>query len=262
MRVAIVTTDLGSFGYELPPHVHDGECVDDGGVFLDLGAGERWTDGAAMDVAPRLAGTILSHRVGCGYEQHLEAALRALSPMGATTWTSDDYVVPDFGMAAPLGSSEHAEFFRPDALLVVVIVTEEDDCSIAVPELLAPEGPYSDVPHNLRCSAYARETLYDVERYWRGLLQLRRRPQDLRMGIVAGFPTDLPAHADSIRWDETIARLEDQRDSFEYVCGPAAPAPRLAEVSRDLHWAGAGVVLQPTCRSDLHALGRALVAAP
>ncbi len=70
---------------------------------------------------------------GCGYQQHLTAIERALDGRHA----------------------EHAGFVRPGAILAVVIVTDDDDCSAADTALYDPDptagvGPLS----SFRCAKY------------------------------------------------------------------------------------------------------------
>ena len=58
---------------------------------------------------------------GCGYEQPLEAALKAL-------WPATDTSV-EFLYGEGHGAGTNAGFLRDDSLLIVVVITDEDDCS-------------------------------------------------------------------------------------------------------------------------------------
>jgi hypothetical protein len=69
---------------------------------------------------------------GCGFEAPLEAMKRALD-----------------------GSRpENANFLRPGAFLAVVILTDEDDCSVKDPAIFTQSGPQAG-PGDFRCSRFA-----------------------------------------------------------------------------------------------------------
>jgi hypothetical protein len=68
-------------------------------------------------------------QVGCGYESQLESAYRFL--VDPSPYES---IVMDNGQAVPTGVDQalldqRAQFLRPDSLLVVVVATDENDCS-------------------------------------------------------------------------------------------------------------------------------------
>ena len=69
---------------------------------------------------------------GCGFEQHLEAVKRALDP----------------------SNTANRGFLRDDALLAVIIIADEDDCSMAHSSLLAPDSADPGVPRSFRCTRY------------------------------------------------------------------------------------------------------------
>jgi len=69
---------------------------------------------------------------GCGFEQHLEAVKQALEPTNS----------------ANLG------FLRPDAFLAIVIIADEDDCSIAHPGLLTSNEGTLGPLQSFRCTRY------------------------------------------------------------------------------------------------------------
>ncbi len=86
--------------------------------------------GALSDVFATMA---KAGAVGCGFEQPLEAIKQALSPSNAL----------------------NQGFLRPNALLAVVVLTDEDDCSLAHSALLAagdagPLGPLQ----SFRCTRF------------------------------------------------------------------------------------------------------------
>jgi hypothetical protein len=151
---------------------------------------------------------------GCGFEQQLEAGLKAL-------WPSVD-VDPDGNVIEPNrilflgdamgfgqlghGDTDNKDFLRNDpriglSLIAAVFVTDEEDCSSAdtghfTPELyLDPNDPedakllMQDL--NLRC-VNNQQNLYSVERYVAGLQALRPGAEQLVLfGVIAGVPPDL-----------------------------------------------------------------------
>jgi hypothetical protein len=176
LHIGVVTTDLGAGGHQIPHCVGSGDegiLGRAGGVNLAeqcLGAGQRYM----VDVEPEgctidrdASGACLENDCtqqhcddmavgdetlalaedgrgcprcrnfqgppqsqfscmaqvgveGCGFEQQLEAMRRAL----------DENEVP-----------QNESFLRPDALLVVVFVTDEDDCSASDPQTLFDPDP-------------------------------------------------------------------------------------------------------------------------
>jgi len=68
--------------------------------------------------------------VGCGFEQHLAATRRAL------------------------GNPLNAGFLRDDANLAVVILADEDDCSVLHPALFGPESPELGPLQSFRCTRF------------------------------------------------------------------------------------------------------------
>ena len=122
---------------------------------------------------------------GCMIEQPLEAALKALLP-------SDSPVSFIEGVAR--GDTDNAGFLREDSILVLVFVTDEDDCSIQDPALLAPDdagtGPVrpgldAGPPHIDICSDV--EALFPIQRYVDALATIRAR-RDVVFGFIAGWP--------------------------------------------------------------------------
>jgi hypothetical protein len=194
----VITTDLGA-GKAV------GQCVAPGGdgVLVDVGSGApagclgptgaRWLSWgdrgdnlpAGQDV-PQTLGCMLQVGVtGCGFPQPLEAANRALH------------------------NPANSGFLRDDSLLVIIFVTDGDDCSAP------PDSPVFDGPlDRFRCTSAAVECgnpphppmpdpngpledcaprngggLYDLDRY-RQLFFLtsgvRSNPNDVLLGLFAG----------------------------------------------------------------------------
>jgi hypothetical protein len=120
LHIGVVSSDMGANGYSIP------NCNDDRGVlqatprvvgcsaptgnFISTGPNESAPNytGAIEDAFTCIAAL---GQNGCGFEQQLESVAVALGARGQ----------------AP---AENAGFLRPDALLGIVLVTNEDDCSV------------------------------------------------------------------------------------------------------------------------------------
>ncbi len=147
LHLGVVSSDLGIAPFELPAgETGGGVCAGegDGGALLRgppgsdcaLDPGDRFLrdsvgpDGRETNYPPgELAETFACMAqlgsTGCGFEQHLEAMRRALD-----------------------GHPANQGFLRGDALLAVVIIADEDDCSARDPALFDPDrddlGPQQD----------------------------------------------------------------------------------------------------------------------
>jgi hypothetical protein len=137
LHIGVISTDLGS-GPFASPHTSCGadgdqarllteskqlECENiEGRYLLRLNAGgEVLTNyGGGLEDSFQCMAVLGSG--GCDYEQPLEAMRRALD-----------------GSVA-----ENAGFLRPDAVLGVIFLTDEDDCSARVPDLFDPDN--ADLP--------------------------------------------------------------------------------------------------------------------
>lgn len=131
--------------------------------------------------------------LGCGYEQHLDAALKAVWPASDSRITflnEANEPVPGHG------DGENAGFLRGSdatpSTLVVVVVADEDDCSTFDHRIFAQDGdeaiPFQDQPVNMRCF-YNPERLQPLERFLFGFKNLGHA-RVIFAGIV-GVPIDL-----------------------------------------------------------------------
>jgi hypothetical protein len=105
---------------------------------------------------------------GCGFTQPLEAALKAVTP----TTSSITFAMGTVGH----GDGVNAGFVRPDSLLVVLVLTDEDDCSALDPDLFNPSSARYTGALNLRCFMYP-EAVHPMSRYEDGLFALARTPR-------------------------------------------------------------------------------------
>ena len=201
---------------------------------------------------------------GCGFEQQLEATLKALTP-GAS---------PIRFLEGTTGHADgaNAGFLRADSILAVVLVTDEDDCSARDVDLFNRTSAAYEGDLNLRCTAHP-EALQPVARYVRGLRALRADPSKLIFSVIAGVPTSLVPGDTSVDLDALLADPMMQNVPDDQFCSPGEPAPctptrvrpscevvnrgsaspprRLVELARDLAAAGSPTVVQSICQADL-----------
>jgi hypothetical protein len=217
LHVGVVTTDLGTRGrLDVQPGPPIGNCAGDGdagklvtfsagltfGSFLtDLrgpaGARIRNFDAALGQELGRLtnpaAGT--ANR-GCGFAQPLEAMRRALDP------------------------ATNPGFIRPDALLSIVFLTNQDDCSLARAAMLDPFNTVLGPSFSFRCTEQGvicdpddprkpgthtncrpREGsafLVNVSEYQQFLTQYKTDPHDVTVSAVAGPRSSFEVGNDSV----------------------------------------------------------------
>jgi hypothetical protein len=152
---------------------------------------------------------------GCGFEQQLEAPLKALWP-SVFKDSSGNVVTPNpitflsTSMQGTLGRGDvpvaqggNAGFLRNDpatgvSLIAIVVVTDEEDCSSRTTEHLKPtnqyppDSPYAQQDLNLRCF-YNPTLMYDVaNRYLKGFRLLRQASEQLVVfAAITGVPQNL-----------------------------------------------------------------------
>ena len=212
LQVGVVTTDMGVGGHSVPT-CDRADFGDDGVLLESSGAcASSPLSGPIFRLDPEMPEPFISSvscvaqpgSTGCGFEQQLEAALKAVSPSVPTAYTGASYEPPVFvGSTFGHGEGRNAGFVREDSLLAIVIVTDEEDCSV-VPESTDVFDPsserYGGVDLNLRCFSFP-EVTQPVERYVDGLLALRAsRPDLVALAVLAGIPPEtavpLPSAAD------------------------------------------------------------------
>jgi hypothetical protein len=128
-------------------------------------------------------------RNGCGLEQQLEAMLKALTPAGSRRFT---FTHGTHGQGTRPGAN--AGFLRDDAVLAVVHISDEEDCSIPDESRAIFDGTSMAIAGgiNVRCGLPENQRyLHEVTRYVEGLKALkpaRYRDRIIFAGIV-GLPT-------------------------------------------------------------------------
>jgi hypothetical protein len=178
---------------------------------------------------------------GCGFEQQLESSLAALTTQAGPG-------MPNEG------------FLRDDSLLVVVYVTDEDDCSTGNAEMFNPSrDDFGNL--NVRCVLNPGE-LYPVSRYHDAFVALRGGLVDqVIVAAIAGVPVDGSWNpGDPL---EQLRALQEVNPSnpneltptCDTAMGRAYPPVRLAEL---VYSFGDNGVLESICRQDwTSALGAA-----
>ena len=215
LRLGVVSSDLGS-----PPSWHDERCdlLGDDGLLQREGnatlegelerCSERTTPFLAHEAgrdeiektASELSCLVQLGNGGCGFEKQLEATLRAL-------WPAKGEREPIGGPASGHGDGANAGFLEPEseAMLAVIAMSVEDDCSHADGHFLLPFAELDgDDPAdarlltqglNTRC-ALNPDALYPVERYvdaWRALRG--GHAERVFFAAIAGAP---PAAVDGV----------------------------------------------------------------
>ncbi len=200
---------------------------------------------------------------GCGFEQQLEALL-----------ASDR-------------NTANAGFNRDDALLAVIMITDEDDCSTTDPRIFDVEarpgnpyqGPFADPPtnllvqFNLRCWQH-KQALQQIQRYVDRIANLKADPSQVVFAAITGIPED--SALDPVNFDTDadryaailahpgMAEVPDPADdgaqdqALTPACiagdgsGAAAPGVRIVETINGLAGSntGVGTVVESICASD------------
>jgi uncharacterized protein YfcZ (UPF0381/DUF406 family) len=163
-RLGVVSTDLGAGPYTI------GTCKPKGdeGRLLHAphGAGcaasyPRWLEGPSPTLAQDFACVAKLGVGGCGYEQQLEAALRALT-------------------AQP----ENAGFLRSNAPLAIIFISDEDDCSAKDEKLFDPDDAALGAL-STRCVRLV-DKLHPVARYSVGFRALKDNPKRVVVAAITG----------------------------------------------------------------------------
>lgn len=259
LRAGVITTDLGS------PACASGSGDD--AVLRSASACGAHPPVIALDrggdverAASEVACAVQVGTTGCESEQPLEAALKALSPALATTWTAADYTPPTFADGNGHALGANAGLVRDRSALVIVLITDEDDCSVADGELLDPESArYGDVPMPLRC-VLGPDALHPVERYVRGLMSLRTTDSPLVFVALVGAPPDVEPASRAAEYDALLVHpamqvevdraTEQLRPSCTAPDAVAQPPRRIVETARALDRAGAHTRVVSLCGDD------------
>lgn len=202
---------------------------------------------------------------GCPFEQPLEAMWKALAP---SQGTGELHTFLDGTRGH--GDTLHAGFLREEALLAVVLVTDEEDCSITQQGKAlfdVERGGESEARFgsalNLRCGRNAHDAtlVRPIERYVDGLKSLKPgHPERVVFAAIAGIPQTL---GPGLGLDEVLAlpQMQFQEEGNTELPAPsclrqdpgtgridkAAPPRRLLEVAKAF---GDNAVVHSICADD------------
>ena len=264
IRLGVINADMGTGGFVIETCT-ESNFGDDGVLrtrgntarpgcmgtypkFLDFTAGSTSIDAFAQDATCVAAMGIN----GCGFEQPLEAILKALTP-----GTSEIR----FG-SGTVGHADgaNAGFLRPSALLAIVALTDEDDCSARDPDLYNRSSVRFPGDLNLRCFSHP-EALHPIERFVDGLLAVRAAP-NLVFANIVGVPPELvsggvEADYDAILADPAMQERIDPGVPTRLVpscnrpgTGLAFPPVRMLRVGQELDARGVETTVQSICQDN------------
>ena len=270
LHVGIVSTDLGVLGAAGVPHCGgDGHPEGDDGRLISTprtsevaGCAASYPpflsydpDGTADDVlhTPEELDAAFQCLAmlgtdGCGYEQQLEAMARALDVHGT-------------------GAGANGGFVRDDSLLAIVMLTDEEDCSVR------PDDPnsvdlFSNAAFgnpNLRCFRHGANYLTPVDAFVDRLLALRAgRPDKLVFAGIVGIPLETACPLTDMGEADFACVLAEPRmqqveagngNELEPACrvegrGKADPARRIVEAIRGVDRAGGSGIVRSICEGD------------
>ena len=274
LRVGVVSSDLGVMGYsagfcEKNPLVGDDAVLQNTPRLIDCESNYDpyltyrnydlfWVkdpDKAVVDEFVRDFGCIaLLGADGCIFEQPLEAARRALYEKGEP------------GM-------ENEGFLREDSILVILIISDEDDCSVEDPSIFNIQD-ISEEKSAIECYKN-RDKLYPIKRYIDAFKKLRCPsdieecqgiPDNLIVNFIVGVPPDSSCENFGNRLEGCLedprmqVRINSDETIVEKVCGyppgcsinencsfDAFPGIRYVEMAREL---GENAQVQSICSGD------------
>jgi hypothetical protein len=225
VRVGVISADLGSAGTVIGPTGRAcGTPCDraDGTTTSDLGRlltqPNCWRDGPTAaewdrgdcSLVPRPEGTLSPYVSGA------DPALADWFSCLAVRTDGCRIAQPLESLYSALEPGTNPGFLRDGSVVVVVVVADGDDCSIADPRVFAEDGDIVPVGYTSKC-AYRQEHLHPVSRYVQRLQRIRPAGR-LVVAAFAGAPQDY-------RWCDPATPGGDD-------CGTCAPdRPCLPAVS-------------------------------
>ena len=259
LHVGVISTDMGTHGYTL--QTCSNPASGDNGVLFNTGRIDGCEPAYSAPDCEREECPWLSHLTwlhddgtdpdnppiwedfrciaalgtgGCGFAQPLEASYRALVENTAPG-------MPNEG------------FLRDDSVLVVIYVSDDDDCSTPNPEMFDP-GADDLGPLGVRFALDQNEgLLHPISRYHDAFVELRDGNADrIVVAAIAGIPIDGSwNHCEidtpgSSCWNP--ANPVERLTSCETVMGSAFPPIRIADLVSVF---GDNGVLASICTTDL-----------
>jgi len=252
LHIGVISTDMGTGGYNVST------CTDpidgDDGVLLHTpnplieGCDSTYASYLSYEAEPpdvpavdKMAldfGCIATLGIlGCGFEQQFKAARKALTVHTA---------------------GANAGFLRPDSILTILFVTDEEDCSVEP----GSEGIFdtldSSLGHlNLRCFNHPY-MVQAVDEYVEAFRALREDPDDLVLGFIVGVPPVAVCQGEEADLEACLA-LPEMQEGIDPVSltqlipacstsnGDAFPARRFLGLAQQF---GDSAVVQSICTDD------------
>ena len=219
-HVGVISTDIGAGAFNDPILVGCKPKGDDGMLqHAATGSGcaksySKFLTGPRSGLAQDFACIAQLGLGGCGFEQQLESALRALTKQSYNTG-----------------------FLRPNAPLAIIFITDEDDCSAKDTSLFNPKdnklGPFPSrcVTHNSK--------LHLVSRYIDGFKKLKTNPDRVVVAAITG-------PAGQVDVDPTTGKVKPICSSAAF--GDSHPGNRFNALIKGFGDRG---VLESICQGDL-----------
>jgi hypothetical protein len=262
IQVGIITSDMGIGGVEINPSARCTTVLGDDGLLVDLhrgGTASCPTDPAVPAFLSFNSGTddpaTFAASVGCladtgangcAFEQQLEAVLKALTPAdSAVTFPQTRNGVEVRRTAGHGGAGANSGFLRPNSLLAIIVVSDEDDCSTDNLDLYDVQSANQAFPvprtnnaemvaaPNRQCAEY-RSVQYDVmTRYVEGILALRpgQREDFTIFATISGVDPDVLAANSEM---EVQNGIEVTNVDIDAILADASMAERSNAVGNDL----------------------------
>lgn len=232
LHIGVISTDMGTGG--IPVHGCDQSERGDDGVLQNLPSTSvegcdatypRFLSYEATNPDDSISNDFTCIATlgtgGCGFEQQLAAVEKALT------------------VHAQPGAA-NAEFLRDEAVLAILLVTDEEDCSVADPTIFTDDDARLGIP-NLRCFQNP-EMVRPVEELVTSILGVKaKHPEDFVVAAIAGVPPDLVALGPDDLASNDIQTAED----YERILAD----PRMQEVV-DFSPEGNGARLTPSCNVE------------
>jgi hypothetical protein len=252
LHIGVVSTDMGTGGYSVEtcsdpidgdngelqhsPNPSIGGCEAAYPTYLSYESEDP--DLAAIDYMATGFGCIATLGInGCGFEQQLKASAKALIDHR---------------------DGVNAGFLRPDSILTILFVTDEEDCSVAP----GNEGIFdtldSSLGHlNLRCFHHPY-MVEPIDTYITAFQSLRADPEKLVLAFLVGVPLDpvcegfgdeIPTcldHPDMVEQVDPVSMTRLQ-PSCVTSTGEAYPPRRLVSIAQQF---GDGALVRSICTSD------------
>jgi hypothetical protein len=221
-RVGVISTDIGAGPYQgaimgsCKPKGDDGKLQHAPSSTATGCAASypKWLEGPGSTLSKDfgcIAGLGLG---GCGYEQQMEAALRALT-------------------AQPYNTG----FIRKNAPIAIIFITDEDDCSAQDTKLFDPNDQTLSA-YPLRCVKHLGK-LYPVSRYIQAFKKLKDNDKRVVVAAITGPPG-------TVKIDTTKSQVLPACSSTQF--GSSLPGNRFEALIKGFGDRG---VLENLCQGDL-----------